>query len=767
MKRFLLLFTVIACSYINVLAQKNLSASYTVDTSYGCAPVTVKFTSTSTGNINYYYWEFGDGTVSSEPNPEHAFSKPGKYNAKLIVYNDAWEFDTAYVADNAGDIYSLPYSTLPTAKLYCGQSVQLNTGMEDRFGSLISFSWNTGATRPAINVSEPGLYMVRLTGCGQSFVDTVDVVDASAGISLSLDGELHWSGDIAQVKFKYQVPFDDRVMSGLRIDYGDGIVADLIPGAESHGYNVKPGNYQASVAAVMLPGANEYCDTAAYLNFNIRESYTKASGWNSRDTTVEMGDTLKLRAGSPDAICVWKRSDGFILSTDSVLYIIDEGYYQLTMTKNGDERTENIRVSFKQPVLTAAFSVEQDLCGLAVFTDNSAAYDYPIVKRTWYFGDGIVDSTTLKPFHQYENGGYYNAKLIVENSNGTVDSTTKNIYIPEYPAIRLSANGDTTIRKGSVIYLTDLNANTYEYTWSTGEKGYGIEVSLPGLYYVTGKTHCPSITRTDSIYVNVEDVTEVVIPDNPITGNDTLTVKASFAQDFNTGNVFTVQLTLKDPGARTTGLQPDEVINLRSMPGTSGDVSMSVRLSDTLGCATSYALRVVSSSPADTTGWSEQFSITNQPPQPVITQRGDSLFTSGKYNWQWYFNEAPVEGAASANYRARANGSYRVESLNGSGCSSKSAPVSVVITAIDDVVLNGNKVKAYPNPSAGEVYLQFEKPLLKPVTINVYNLEGRVVYTRTTTQQLQPLDLSNLPGGFYLVELMVNGKKKTLSLILQ
>jgi hypothetical protein len=292
-------------------------------------------------------------------------------------------------------------------------------------------------------------------------------------------------------------------------------------------------------------------------------------------------------------------------------------------------------------------------------------------------------------------------------------------------------------------------------------------VTEPGWYFVTGTTLCPSIIKRDSIYVTVKDVTEVIIPDSTITGNDSLAVNASFGHDFNAGNVFTVQLTLKDPGARTTGLQPDEVINLSSMPGTSGEVSMSVPLSDTLGCATNYAVRVLSSSPADTTGWSQQFTVKNQPPQPVITQRGDSLFTSGKYNWQWYFNEAPVEGATAATYRARSKGSYRVESLNGNGCSSKSAPVSVVITAIDDVVLNGNKVKVYPNPSEGEVYLQFEKPLLKAVIIKVYSLDGRVVYTRTTTHQLQPLDLSNLPGGFYLVELTVDGKKKTLSLILQ
>jgi hypothetical protein len=41
------------------------------------------------------------------------------------------------------------------------------------------------------------------------------------------------------------------------------------------------------------------------------------------------------------------------------------------------------------------------------------------------------------------------------------------------------------------------------------------------------------------------------------------------------------------------------------------------------------------------------------------------------------------------------------------------------------------------------------------------------MYTRTTQQQLQPLELSGLPKGFYLIELTGYGMKKTLVLILQ
>ncbi|SHM82847.1 T9SS type A sorting domain-containing protein [Chitinophaga sp. CF418] len=89
------------------------------------------------------------------------------------------------------------------------------------------------------------------------------------------------------------------------------------------------------------------------------------------------------------------------------------------------------------------------------------------------------------------------------------------------------------------------------------------------------------------------------------------------------------------------------------------------------------------------------------------------------------------------------------------------------IDAHEEVTLGANKVKAFPNPSTGQVSLQFGKPLQKKVTVIVYNLNGRVMYTRTTTQQLQPLELSGLPKGYYLIELRGDGEKKVLPLILQ
>jgi PKD repeat protein len=50
-------------------------------------PLQAIFTDKSTGNINSWHWDFGDGTVSSVPSPQHLFASYGKYRVCLSAYN--------------------------------------------------------------------------------------------------------------------------------------------------------------------------------------------------------------------------------------------------------------------------------------------------------------------------------------------------------------------------------------------------------------------------------------------------------------------------------------------------------------------------------------------------------------------------------------------------------------------------------------------------------------------------------------------------------
>jgi PKD repeat protein len=57
------------------------------DFTYEVDGLTVNFTSTSTGEIDGYLWEFGDGSSSTEENPSHTYSITDDYTVKLTVEN--------------------------------------------------------------------------------------------------------------------------------------------------------------------------------------------------------------------------------------------------------------------------------------------------------------------------------------------------------------------------------------------------------------------------------------------------------------------------------------------------------------------------------------------------------------------------------------------------------------------------------------------------------------------------------------------------------
>lgn len=63
------------------------AAAFTSSPQEGNAPLTVQFNDTSSGNVDSWFWEFGDGNTSTARSPSHIYSSSGNYNVKLTVTN--------------------------------------------------------------------------------------------------------------------------------------------------------------------------------------------------------------------------------------------------------------------------------------------------------------------------------------------------------------------------------------------------------------------------------------------------------------------------------------------------------------------------------------------------------------------------------------------------------------------------------------------------------------------------------------------------------
>ena len=65
------------------------TAGFTANATAGPAPLAVRFTDASTGNLTSWNWFFGDGATSTEQHPVHTYRTPGNYTVNLTVANDA------------------------------------------------------------------------------------------------------------------------------------------------------------------------------------------------------------------------------------------------------------------------------------------------------------------------------------------------------------------------------------------------------------------------------------------------------------------------------------------------------------------------------------------------------------------------------------------------------------------------------------------------------------------------------------------------------
>ena len=72
--------------YINASAAE-LKANFIASPTTGVAPLSVKFTDHSQGEVDHMVWDFGDGSQNSQPSPIHTFEMPGQYTVSLTIYD--------------------------------------------------------------------------------------------------------------------------------------------------------------------------------------------------------------------------------------------------------------------------------------------------------------------------------------------------------------------------------------------------------------------------------------------------------------------------------------------------------------------------------------------------------------------------------------------------------------------------------------------------------------------------------------------------------
>jgi PKD repeat protein len=156
------------------------TADFTGSPTSGCAALTVEFTDQSTGEIDSWSWDFGDGTTSTAQNPTHEYASAGSYTVSLTVTGPGGsdtETKTNYITVSTtpvADFTASPTSgAAPLTVSFTDQSTNNPTSWSWDFGD------GTTSTQqnPSHEYSAAGTYTVKLTASNSCGSDTETKTD--------------------------------------------------------------------------------------------------------------------------------------------------------------------------------------------------------------------------------------------------------------------------------------------------------------------------------------------------------------------------------------------------------------------------------------------------------------------------------------------------------------------------------------------------------------------------------------------------------------
>jgi len=182
--------TTYSCANNNLASQAiatvnpNPKASFTVANS--CKDSVAVFNNTSTissGTIADFSWNFGDGSLSKDGNPTHAYATTGSFSISLLAVSASGCRDSV---TNSITVNPRPIAGFTFKNTCQDTAVKFVDGSSIASGSIKSYFWNFGdggtstAQNPSHNYANAGTYTVTLTvvsnnGCASVKVQNITI----------------------------------------------------------------------------------------------------------------------------------------------------------------------------------------------------------------------------------------------------------------------------------------------------------------------------------------------------------------------------------------------------------------------------------------------------------------------------------------------------------------------------------------------------------------------------------------------------------------
>ncbi len=478
-----------------------LTTNIKADKRQGCAPLTVAFrdTTSSLFPVTQWFWDFGDGTTSTQNDPLHTYQDTGSYKVKLITTNAAGCTDTAEVP-NYIRIGSLPVANFqPDTNQACALSLvlfnNLSTGAHE-------YLWLFGdgdtamSTNPMHGFAALGPMGVMLIASDRGCADTLimpGAVNVLAPLPIIGISEKQVCRVPAAVTFmnlsvgadSYSWALDDSIpLTG-----NNPVYTFTDPGVYSIGLTVN--------------NVTTGCNVTAYDAVTVKPIYAKF------DALPDEGCqplTVFFKDSSENAVKWWWHFGAANKDTSNLKNPIFTynamGTFDVTLVVTNSLKCRDTLVvqdAVKSHGVVANFSTFSGAGGCipfpVSFKDISTGTGN-VVHWDWDFGDGTY-SQLANPVHTYTQVGSYTVRLTVVDNHGCTHTTAKTNYVSATsPIADFLVPNQINCPDETVTFVSNSSGAGLSYVWDFGD-GSGSTMANATHTYLNAGDYTINLKVTD------------------------------------------------------------------------------------------------------------------------------------------------------------------------------------------------------------------------------------------------------------------------------
>jgi gliding motility-associated-like protein len=454
----------------------NPAVDFSASNVTGCFPAKINFTDLSTsgsGSITNWSWDFGDGDTSALQNPLHKFTTTGNYSITLKVTNSNGCTKILpkiqYIKIPNGVIVN--FNNSPT--LHCKPPETINFTNLSTGPSTLSYQWNFGdgnistIQNPSNTYLNGGVYSVQLittssTGCVDTLVKNDSIVINNFQTAFSGPDSI-CVGVTANFS-NTSIPLNTNSLW----NFGDSTSSILN----------NPTKIWATPATYQVKLINDYgvCIDSVIKPVNV--SLPPVANFIATDTfSCKAPFTTQFTDLTPGGISwSWNFGDGFssTMQNPTHTYTSTGQFTVILSVKNGlgctSTITRNQYIKIIVPMVTITGT--SGGCIPFIYTPTSNVNDpNGVASYLWNFGDGNT-STIQNPTNVYTSAGTYTIKLFVTTNDGCLDSAivAGGIKTGTPPTANFSA-APLVQCVGQNIQFTDMSTLATSWMWNFGDGG--------------------------------------------------------------------------------------------------------------------------------------------------------------------------------------------------------------------------------------------------------------------------------------------------------